>query len=141
VCSVYNLVPLVVQRYPEYAKPVMWGGLGVAVLALLVSSFATKVSFNCFYISWNSLNRIVQVWQLIILQGIVFGISAGASYSPVLVWLSEWFVRRRGLAGGIIFGGSGLGGFMLPLVMGYLLDAVGFRWTLRLDFVYPHCEF
>ncbi|KAF9554883.1 MFS general substrate transporter [Agrocybe pediades] len=103
-----------VQRYPEYAKPLMWIGLCVAVLALVISSFAT------------------QVWQLILLQGIIFGLSAGAFYSPVLVWLSEWFVRRRGLAGGIIFGGSGLGGFILPLVMGYLLDAVGFRWTLRI---------
>ncbi len=29
---------------------------------------------------------------------------------PVIVLLSEWFVQRRGLAGGIIFAGSGIGG-------------------------------
>ncbi|KAF4619928.1 hypothetical protein D9613_004669 [Agrocybe pediades] len=103
-----------IQRYPEYAKPVMWIGLVIAVLSLVISSFANKV------------------WHLILLQGVIFGLSAGAFYAPVLVWLSEWFVRRRGFAGGIIFGGSGLGGFVLPLVMGYLLEGVGFRWTLRI---------
>lgn len=34
-------------------------------------------------------------------------------YMPVIVLLSEWFVRKRGLAAGIIFAGSGIGG-MLP---------------------------
>lgn len=31
-------------------------------------------------------------------------------YMPVINLLSEWFVQRRGLAGGIIFAGSGVGG-------------------------------
>jgi MFS family permease len=72
-----------------------------------------------------------QLWHLIILQGVIFGLSAGILYAPIVMWLSDWFVIKRGLAGGIIFGGSGVGGFVFPLAMGYLLDAVGFRWTLR----------
>ncbi|PPQ84852.1 hypothetical protein CVT25_004988 [Psilocybe cyanescens] len=64
--------------------------------------------------------------------GIVFGIGAGVFYAPILMWLSDWFVMRRGLAGGIIFGGSGIGGFVLPIIMGYLLDVVGFGWTIRI---------
>ena len=72
-----------------------------------------------------------KVWHLILLQGVVFGLSAGILYAPIVMWLSDWFVARRGLAGGIIFGGSGVGGFVFPLAMGYLLDSVGFRWTLR----------
>ena len=31
-------------------------------------------------------------------------------YWPSLNLLSEWFVQRRGLAGGIIFSGGGVGG-------------------------------
>lgn len=61
----------------------------------------------------------------------MFGIGAGMFYAPILIWLSDWFVERRGLAGGIIFGGLGAGGFFLPIVMGYLLKNVGFRWTIR----------
>ncbi|KDR67204.1 hypothetical protein GALMADRAFT_232213 [Galerina marginata CBS 339.88] len=102
------------QRYPEYAKPAMWTCLFICVVSLIVSSFATEI------------------WHLIVLQGVVFGLSAGILYAPIVMWLSDWFIIRRGLAGGIIFGGSGVGGFVFPLVMGYLLDAVGFRWTLRI---------
>ncbi|PPQ68479.1 hypothetical protein CVT25_008405 [Psilocybe cyanescens] len=104
----------VAQRYPEYVKNSMWIGLGICVAALFASSFAT------------------QVWHLILLQGVIFGISAGVVYAPVLIWISDWFVLRRGLAAGLIFGGAGIGGFAFPLVMGYLLKGVGFRWTLRI---------
>lgn len=72
-------------------------------------------------------------------------------YMPVINLLSEWFVQRRGLAGGIIFAGSGVGGmlhepwylpfpyvyyqclgFAFPLMVNALLGKVGFRWTLRI---------
>jgi MFS family permease len=72
------------------------------------------------------------VWQLIALQGIVFGLAAGALYAPIIMWLSEWFVQRRSLAGGIIFGGSGTGGFVLPLAIGACLEKVGLPWTMRI---------
>ncbi|KAJ3735187.1 MFS general substrate transporter [Lentinula guzmanii] len=103
----------VCQRYPEKVKPAMWLSLFVCVAALTVSSFAN------------------QVWQLIILQGVIFGLAAGVLYAPIIMWLSEWFVQRRGLAGGIIFGGSGVGGFAFPLAIGACLDKIGFSWTMR----------
>ncbi|KAH9487292.1 MFS-type transporter asR1 [Psilocybe cubensis] len=104
----------VAQRYPEYVKHMMWITLGICSAALFLSSFAT------------------QVWRLILLQGVVFGVAAGAMYAPVLIWIPDWFVNRRGLAAGLIFGGAGLAGFAFPLIMGYLLKGVGFRWTLRI---------
>lgn len=72
-----------------------------------------------------------KIWHMILLQGVVFGLSASTLYSPVMIWLPEWFVTKRGLATGLIFGGSGIGGFVFPLVMGYMLEKLGFRWTLR----------
>lgn len=72
------------RRYPEYAKTAMVGGLVTTVLAYLISSFATKI------------------WQLIILQGVLTGISGGAIYTPLLLWLNEWTDKRRGLIGGIV---------------------------------------
>lgn len=47
---------------------------------------------------------------LILLHGVGLGIGGGTLYWPVMVLVAEWFVRRRGLAGGIIFAGSGVGG-------------------------------
>lgn len=43
----------------------------------------------------------------------------------------EWFVAKRGLASGIIFSGAGVGGFCFPLMLGALLEKVGFAWTCR----------
>jgi len=47
--------------------------------------------------------------------------------------LPEWFVRRRGLAGSIIFAGAGLGGALFPILITLLLAKTGsWRWTLRI---------
>ncbi|KAF8703642.1 Major Facilitator Superfamily, partial [Rhizoctonia solani] len=75
-----------------------------------------------------------RVSHLILLQGVLFGIGGGGLYAPVIIYgkLSEWFVARRGLAGAIIFGGSGAGGACFPIAVNYLLTNLGFRWTLRI---------
>ncbi|KZV70078.1 MFS general substrate transporter [Peniophora sp. CONT] len=101
------------QKWPQWTKTMMFAGLVVCVGALTLSSFAT------------------QVWHLIALQGVVYGIAGGVLYMPVVGWLSEWFVQRRSLAGGLIFGGTGLGGAGFPILANFLLQRVGFRWTLR----------
>lgn len=93
------------------------------------------------------------MWQLILLQGVLFGISGGLLYVPVIKLLPEWFNQRRGLAGGIIFAGGGVGGqypplltsleryvftgdelvcFVFPFILTALLEEVGLRWTLRI---------
>ncbi|KAI0072284.1 MFS general substrate transporter [Panus rudis PR-1116 ss-1] len=106
-------ISLWLGRYPDYLKLTMWFGLVLCSLSLLLSSFVS------------------QAWLLILLQGVCFGIGGGALYWPVMVLVSEWFVQRRGLAGGIIFAGSGIGGFVFPFIVNGLLDSVGMRWTLR----------
>ncbi|OJT02208.1 hypothetical protein TRAPUB_7323 [Trametes pubescens] len=74
----------------------------------------------------------MMVWQLILLQGVGVGIGGGLLYMPVIQLIPEWFSERRGLAGGIIFAGTGLGGFVFPFVLRVLLDKVGLGWTLRI---------
>ncbi|CAE6425563.1 unnamed protein product, partial [Rhizoctonia solani] len=65
--------------------------------------------------------------HLILLQGVLFGIGGGGLYAPVIIYLSEWFVSRRGLAGSFIFGGSGAGGALFPVAANFLLTNLGFR--------------
>ncbi|KAI8986278.1 MFS general substrate transporter [Trametes punicea] len=101
-------------RYPDFLRIGMWSGLLLYFVALFCSSFATEV------------------WQLILLQGVGVGIGGGLLYMPVIKLLSEWFSERRGLAGGIIFAGTGVGGFVFPFALNALLDRVGFRWALRI---------
>lgn len=108
------LVVLIAQHWPDKTRLMMWSCLGLCCGSLVLASFATKV------------------WHLILLQGVMFGIGGGGLYAPVIVYLSEWFVTRRGLAGSIIFGGSGAGGALFPIAVNYLLTNLGFRWTLRI---------
>ncbi|KAI0046480.1 MFS general substrate transporter [Auriscalpium vulgare] len=107
------VLAFVFQRFPHWLRPIMIGGLVVCVISMLISSFAT------------------QVWHLILLQGVVYGTAAGCLYMPVIFWLSEWFVVRRSLASAFIFSGGGFGGAVFPVAADFLLQRVGFRWTIR----------
>lgn len=40
----------------------------------------------------------------------MLGFGGGLVYWPMLFMLPQWFVKRKGLAGGLIFSGSGVGG-------------------------------
>ncbi|TFY61513.1 hypothetical protein EVJ58_g4474 [Rhodofomes roseus] len=108
------LLSLFFERYPDLLRPSVWIALGVATLSLLLASFVS------------------QIWLLIMLQGVIFGVSGGFLYYPIIVLLPQWFVRRRGLATGFIFAGSGFGGFAFPFLLQALLERYGFRWTLRI---------
>ncbi|CAE6503032.1 unnamed protein product [Rhizoctonia solani] len=106
------LFTLLALQWPDKVRMLMWSSLAICCGSLLMASFATKIS------------------HLILLQGILFGIGGGGLYAPVIIYLSEWFVARRGLAGSFIFGGSGAGGALFPVAANYLLTNLG--WTLRI---------
>ncbi|KAJ1300350.1 hypothetical protein OPQ81_005170 [Rhizoctonia solani] len=107
-------VILVAQQWRHRIPLMMWVCLVICVASLLCASFTNKI------------------WQLIVLQGVCFGIGGGGLFAPVIVYLPEWFSVRKGLAASIIFGGAGAGGTVYPLATNYLLESLGFRWTLRI---------
>lgn len=69
-------------------------------------SCSFRVSFTQPFDLVESLDRVdlvpTQVWQLILLQGVLCGISGAVLYTPVLIWLQEWWVIRRGMASGLM---------------------------------------
>ncbi|KAF2469690.1 MFS general substrate transporter [Lindgomyces ingoldianus] len=94
----------------RWATPI---GLVVVCLALGLGSFSTNVS------------------HLILTQGIIYAIGGGFAWTPILFYLEEWWVRRRGFAYGATMAGLGLSGAILPVVLEWLLHTYGFRTTLR----------
>ncbi|ETS02209.1 MFS general substrate transporter [Trichoderma reesei RUT C-30] len=70
--------------------------------------------------------------HLILTQGALYGIGGSIAYNPCLMYVDEWFDRRKGLAFGLMWSGTGLGGFTIPLVLEALLQRYGFRVTLRI---------
>lgn len=72
-----------------------------------------------------------RVTHLIISQGIMYAIGGGLAWTPILFYIEEWWVRRRGFAYGATMAGLGLSGAITPVVLRWLLDTYGFRTTLR----------
>jgi MFS family permease len=89
------------------------GGLLGSFVASIASSFCTTIT------------------QLIGTQGVLLGVSGSFAFCPLLVFADQWFVKRKGLAFGIIGSGAGLGGLVLPLIINALLNNVGFATTMR----------
>ncbi|OJD10609.1 hypothetical protein AJ78_08429 [Emergomyces pasteurianus Ep9510] len=73
-----------------------------------------------------------QTWQLLLSQGLLYGLGASMLYFPILSVAPEYFDQHRGLAMGFILSGAGIGGLVLSPLIRVLLDAVGARWCLRI---------
>ncbi|KAJ3863976.1 major facilitator superfamily domain-containing protein [Lentinula novae-zelandiae] len=54
-----------------------------------------------------------------------------SDWGPVTAILSQWFIRRRGLALGLYAAGSSMGGTVLPITARALIPLIGFPWTMR----------
>ncbi|ODO08399.1 hypothetical protein L198_00127 [Cryptococcus wingfieldii CBS 7118] len=64
------------------------------------------------------------------------GIAAAVTASPVIRWLPEWFDKRKGTAGGIMFRGGGVGGMYMPFLFEYLIARLGYQWSLRITAIF-----
>jgi MFS family permease len=112
----YLILPLTTPlclRYPTHHVSIMFLGWLLCLLGLLLASFAT------------------QVWHLILTQAAMYGIGWCICYTPFLMMLNEWWVRRRGLVYGLLFAASGTSGLVLPFFLEALLARWGFRAALR----------
>lgn len=84
----YLLMPLyffVLQRWPALKSISTKASVPLVTIALLGASFAQNVS------------------QLIACQGVLFAIGGNLMFTPTVTYLDEWFVRRKGLAIGIMW--------------------------------------
>ncbi|KAG8951135.1 hypothetical protein FRC04_006794 [Tulasnella sp. 424] len=87
------------------------GCLVLCVLGLVGAGFATRPV------------------HLVVTQGIIYSIGGNLLYFPVLTYLMEWFSVKRGLANGILFTGTGLGGIVVPFTTEVLLRRYGHKIT------------
>ncbi|OGM48623.1 hypothetical protein ABOM_001953 [Aspergillus bombycis] len=102
----------ILQRWPHLCRLSSVLGLVIAVTGIISSAFATKV------------------WQLVITQGVMYAVGACMLYYPVLLFIDEWFVRRKGLAFGVCWAGSALGGIVFPIVVNLSLSRLSFKVTM-----------
>lgn len=70
--------------------------------------------------------------SLLLTWGVLCGTSAALLCTTALSVVSHWFEKRRGLASGIVFVGSSVGGVGFPLLMRATLPTLGWAWTMRI---------
>lgn len=99
----------VLSRYPEYRGKMQASALFVAALAIILSGFATAP------------------WHLIATLGIAYALASTLFYLPCAVLLFEWFATRRGIASGVMYSGTGIGGAIFPLLMSSLITHFGYK--------------
>ncbi|KAH8684455.1 major facilitator superfamily domain-containing protein, partial [Tricladium varicosporioides] len=103
----------ILEAWPSVRKLSSIFGLIIVLASLIASSFATKV------------------WHLILTQGILYAIGGSFLYAPTMFYLDEWFIRKKGLAFGIMWAGVGTSGLIFPFLLTFLLNKMGFAITLR----------
>ncbi|GAA6039386.1 hypothetical protein JCM8097_002828 [Rhodosporidiobolus ruineniae] len=103
-----NAVIIFFKRYPEWRRTTMVAATAVNFATMLGSSWASKT------------------WHLIILQGVFGGVCGAILYTPVLMFLNDWWQERRGMASGIVFSGTSVGGFCFPFLIEHLLHKYSF---------------
>lgn len=73
-----------------------------------------------------------EIWQFALSQGVLFGIGSSMTYLPPVVHAPPYFNTHRGIAMGILFSGTGVGGLVLAPLTRYLISRVGWQWALRI---------
>ena len=101
-------------KWPQHRRKMCSVGWFLCVGALAAASLATGVR------------------QLLLFQGLLYGVGWVVCYTPFLFILNEWWVERRGFAYGLLFAASGVSGLVIPVVMDWMLERYGFRTALRM---------
>lgn len=126
--------------------------VGLAIDAIGPRPILIPFSLLCVF-SIFMLSLCTEYWQIMLAQGVSFGIGTAGVSLPALVLVSQWFSTKRGLATGIVSSGSSfgkikpfllqidnfahqsiiLGGIIYPIMVSRLIDQYGFatavRWT------------
>ncbi|KXH53286.1 hypothetical protein CSAL01_01934 [Colletotrichum salicis] len=103
----------ILSRWPRLRRWFGPLGLVLTTIGFLLSSFATTV------------------WQLIATQGVICALGCGLLFTPTILYLDEWFVKRKGLAYGVMGAGKSAAGVGLPFAMEICLRKFGPVITLR----------
>jgi hypothetical protein len=102
-----------IRRWPKYRTHMILVGWPLCILGLLAGSFADTLG------------------TLLVTQGIMYGVGFIIFYYPILSMVDEFWIRRRGMAYGLLCSASGASGAVMPVLLQVLLRKYGYQTTLR----------
>ncbi len=113
--------------------------LGMVVHALfamvsgaLIDRFGPRTLFplgaTFLAIGLAACSRIGAIWHLYLFFGVVMIIGINTmAYAPQMSLIARWFIKRRGLASGLVMAGMGVGVMVMAPVIQVMIDTVGWR--------------
>ena len=87
------------------------------------------VSSIMFAGSMFFLGTVSHIWQFVLAFGIMLSMTSSISFVTLVAAVGPWFRTRLGLGTGILWAAGGIGTAMVPPLVGYLLNTVGWRDT------------
>ncbi|TVY28864.1 Fujikurins efflux protein [Lachnellula hyalina] len=101
------------KRFPKFQRQQIWLGWPLCILGLVAGSFTTTLP------------------GLIATQGVMYGVGFVTLTYPIISFIDEWWIARKGMAFGIISAASGASGIFMPFIIEALLKKYGYKTTLR----------
>ncbi|MFC1907081.1 MFS transporter [Chloroflexota bacterium] len=81
----------------------------------------------CIGIGLILTSQVSAIWQLYIFYSLLVGLGVSVAFAPLIATTARWFVKKRGLATGIVLAGVGLGTALMPKPASYLIDT--YSWS------------
>ncbi len=108
---------------------IIYGVLGI-VMGGLNDRFGPRVvlTFCSFIIGLGYLlmSRVNALWQFYLFYGVMIGVGMSGVWVPLLSSVARWFVGRRNVMTGIVIAGTGIGSFIGPPVINWLI--ANYEW-------------
>ncbi len=107
---------------------VVHGGFAIAMGWLADKFGPARVMAACAFIGGLGLaltSQINSLWQFYLTYGIIFGVGESAGFTITMSTTARWFIKRRGLALGIVASGAGIGTMIMAPAAERLITAFG----------------
>lgn len=109
----------------------MIGGFFAPVVGRLMDRYGARLIVAICSIlagaGYIMLSRISSLWQYYLWYGLVVGLAMSCSYAVPAATINHWFIKKRGLALGLVFSAFGVAQMGVPPLATQLLGLFGWR--------------
>lgn len=125
--SAFTLANTILQGLGIFLSPMVSARLARGNMKRIQT--VSIIGFVLSYASFSLATNVIHLYISSFFTGIFF---LNASLIPVSMMITNWFIKKRGLAMSIAMAGIGVGGTIFSPVITYLLGAYGWRITYRI---------
>ena len=125
--SAFTLANTILQGLGIFLSPIVSARLARGNMKRIQT--VSIIGFVLSYASFSLATNVIHLYFSSFFTGVFF---LNASLIPVSMMITNWFVKKRGLAMSIAMAGIGVGGTIFSPVITWLLGAYGWRSTYRI---------